>query len=466
MADRPVEESAIPTTPVPVIDPSVAASGTASTDTDRLDSDQLDPDPAADPRAGTPTPPPHRSIWRTIDDGPKAKPWRVLSIVLLVIGCVLAPLGVTTAWAKNLVTSQEAYLEAVSPLVTDPVIVTAAEARLVTGIDTAITNLQLADKISDELESLGLPPRLASLATGYLATFRTDITDAISKMVDELVQSPKLAEIWNQANARAHTAFVQIMQGQNPGRLNSINVDLSSAVTAVKQKLENSGVQWASQIPDIPIVFNLAGNADVLQIAGYYDTLVTLGTWLPVAALVLLLLSILIAPSRLGGLSKAAGWLAFSMVVLAVGLLVARQWLVSNAPSQPDVTQAFARQLTVNLQGTIRFVLVLSAVISVLAWMFGRSRSAAAVRNGVRGLAARVQDSRWQWVVRIGAGVIAAVLVLVLISLDDPGLVAALVLAALAGLFALVAASPGGSSGAAATMGKDPADQLGAPVGG
>ncbi len=463
MTDRPVDESAAPTTPVAVLSPSPSSIDPANVDAGLVDTGPVDKGSIGTGSSPVAPTPPRRRIWHAIDDGPKAKPWRVLSIVLLVIGCVLAPIGVTTAWAKNLVTSQEAYLEAVSPLVTDPVIVNAAEARLVAGIDTAISNLQLADKIGDELESLGLPPRLASLATGYLATFRTDITDAITKMVDELFQSPKLAEIWNQANAKSHTVFVQIMQGDNLGRLNSINVDLSSAVTSVKQKLENSGVQWASQIPDIPIVFNLAGNADVQQIAGYYDTLVTLGTWLPIIALVLLLLSIVIAPSRLGGLSKAAGWLAFSMVVLVVGLLVARQWLVSNAPSQPDVTQAFTRQLTVNLQGTIRFVLVLSAVISVLAWMFGRSRSARAVRGTVRGLAGRVQDSRWQWVVRIGAGVIALVLVLVLVSLDDPGLVAALVLAALAGLFALVAASPGGPS---ATVREEPVDQVAAPVGG
>ena len=89
-------------------------------------------------------------------------------------------------------------------------------------------------------------------------------------------------------------------------------------MAAVKPKLVSSGVSWASNIPDVPVVFNIAGNADVQMIAGYYDLLDTLGTWLPILAVVLLLLSILIAPSRLGGLAKAAGWLAFSMVVLTV----------------------------------------------------------------------------------------------------------------------------------------------------
>ena len=239
---------------------------------------------AAEPAAPPAEPPGAVKVWRTIDRGPQAKPWRVLSIVLLVLGCVLAPIGVTASWAKNLVTNQDAYLEAVSPLITDPVIISAAETRTVAAIDDAITNLQIADKITDELHSLGLPPKLATLATGYLATFRADITTAITKMVDELFQSPKLATVWDNANAKAHSDFVQIMQGHEPGKLHTVNVDLSSAVTEIKQKLTSSGVAWASQIPDIPVVFNIAGNADVQQIAGYYDLLDTLGTWLPILA--------------------------------------------------------------------------------------------------------------------------------------------------------------------------------------
>ena len=72
------------------------------------------------------------------------------------------------------------------------------------GSTTRSPTCNIADKIGDELQSLGLPPKLATLATAYLATFRTDITNAITKMVDELVQSPKLATIWD--NRERHAA--------------------------------------------------------------------------------------------------------------------------------------------------------------------------------------------------------------------------------------------------------------------
>ena len=100
-------------------------------------------------------------------------------------------------------------------------------------IDDAITKLQhrRQDRRPNCSRS-GLPPKLATLATGYLATFRADITNAITNMVDELVDSPKLATIWDNANAALHTKFVQVMQGAEPGKLHTLNVDLSSAVAA------------------------------------------------------------------------------------------------------------------------------------------------------------------------------------------------------------------------------------------
>lgn len=386
------------------------------------------------------------SAWHTIDHGPQRRVWRVLSITLLVLGCVLTPVAVTAKWASTMISDQDAYLAAVEPLATDPAIVSALENRVSSAIDEQITNLQLADKIGDELQSLGLPPKLATLATGYLATFRSDITNAIHNMVNELVTSPKFAELWNAANAKAHETFVTAMQGgydQDLQKLNSINLDLSQGVTAVKAKLASAGVSWANQIPDIPVVFNLTGQADLQQIAQYYDLINTLGTWLPWIVGLLLLASILIAPSRLGGLARAGFWVLMSLLVLVIGLAVGKSWLVSQSPLQPQVTQAFTQQLLVGMRDEIRALAFVAAVIAVVAWLFGRSRSAHALRRQARETAGLVQDARWYLWVRVGSGVIAAALVIWLLSMDDPRLLTAVLLVLLAGLFVVVAASPG-----------------------
>ena len=386
------------------------------------------------------------SVWRTIDHGPQKRVWRALSITLLVLGCVLTPVAVTAKWASTMISDQDAYLAAVEPLATDPAIVSALENRISSAIDEQITNLQLADKIGDELQSLGLPPKLATLATGYLATFRSDITNAINNMVDELVTSPKFAELWNAANAKAHETFVTAMQGgydQDLQKLHSINLDLSQGVTAVKQKLTSAGVSWASQIPDIPVVFNLTGQADLQQIAQYYNLLNNLGDWLPWIVGLLLLASILIAPSRLTGLARAGFWVLMSLLVLVIALAVGKSWLVSQSPLQPQVTQAFTQQLLIGMRDEIRALALVAAVVAVAAWLFGRSRSARALRRQTRETAGLVRDARWYLWIRLGSGVVAAALVIWLLSMDDPRLLTAVLLVLLAGLFVVIAASPG-----------------------
>ncbi|HEY5879447.1 MAG TPA: hypothetical protein VIU11_11080 [Nakamurella sp.] len=385
-------------------------------------------------------------VWRKVDQGPQKLVWRTLSIVLLVIGCILTPVAVTAKWASNVVTDQDTYLAAVEPLITDPVIVSAIENRLTGAIDDQISNLQLADKIGDELQSLGLPPKLATLATGYLATFRSDITDALHRMVNELVTSPKMAELWNAANAKAHTVFVQAMQGQfddDIDRLHSINVDLSEGAAQVKQKLVTAGVTWANQIPDVPVVITLSGQADLQQLAGYYNLFNDLAAWLPWIAALFLLASILLAPSRLTGLARAGFWVAASLLVLVVGLAIGKDWLVSESPLQPQVTQAFVQQLTGELRTDIRALVLVAAVVAAASWLFGRSRSANALRRQARETAGLVRDARWYLWVRIGAGLVAVGLLIWLLSMDDPRVVWAVLLVVLAGLAAVIAVSPG-----------------------
>ena len=354
---------------------------------------------------------------------------------------MLAPLAVGAGWARNLVVDQSAYLDAVGPLAEDPVILQAAEKRAVTAIDDAVTSLNLADRLEQELTELGLPPRLASLAGTLAPALRNQLMEGVTSIVNRVLNSDEFARGWVSANARAHDAFVKVMQGDTP-TADAVSVKLGALLATVREKLISSGAGWAEQLPEVPVNFEIADNATVQQVQGYYDVLNTLGRWLPIAAIVLLLLSVLIAPMRLRGLARAGFWLAVSMVVLSLGLLFARSYLVNNAPSQPDVTRAFARQLSVNLRDTIRLIGIVALVVAALSWLFGGSRSATSVRTGVRTLRARADGSPWGIVVRATAGVAALVLVLILFALDDPGVVLAVVLVVAAALLAFVAAAP------------------------
>jgi hypothetical protein len=52
-----------------------------------------------------------RQRWRTI-----------LAVLLIVVGCVLAPLAGVALWARNQVTNTDRYVRTVAPLASDPAI--------------------------------------------------------------------------------------------------------------------------------------------------------------------------------------------------------------------------------------------------------------------------------------------------------------------------------------------------------
>ena len=206
---------------------------------------------------------------RALEHGPQARVWRITSIVLLILGCVLAPLGLTAAWAKNLVTSEPAYLEAVGPLATNPVVIDAAQTRAVAAIDDAITNLHLADKLGDELTNLGLPPKLASLAEGFAPLLRAQITDVDHQRGAQGADQRRVRHGLAERECRGAQDFCRGDDRARPRtQISGVSVKLGSLIGTIKGKLAANGVAWASQIPDVPVQFDIANNADVKKVQG------------------------------------------------------------------------------------------------------------------------------------------------------------------------------------------------------
>ncbi len=373
-----------------------------------------------------------------------------MSAVLLVLGCVIAPVGLTANWARTLVTDQDAYLAAVAPLSGDPVIIGAARTALVDGIESAVAGLRLTERASEQLQGLGLPPLVASLVSAGVASWGGSAAgDAIERGVDRVLSSEQLSTIWLQANRTAHSAFVEVMRGGNPVPLHGLSVDLRAAVSQVKQRLESAGATWAAQIPDVPVVLDIAGNPDVQRLAGYYRALEIWGVVLPILAAVALLLSILTAGRRLAALGRAALGVIVSMIVLTVLLAIGRDWLTGQVSVHPEVTRAFADRVTMDLRVTIRTVVVLAAVLAALSVVFGDSPSAVGAREWFRRVTGAGADGTGWQILRVAAAMAAALLVGVLVW-ATPAAGWAVVVGVTAVLAGAVATGwPGGRAGSA-----------------
>src|SRR5215212_11429533 len=78
--------------------------------------------------------------------------WRTVMVVLLIVlGCVLAPLAGVAVWARNQVTDTDRYVTTVTPLASDPAIQQAITDQITAQVFTYIDIQALTTQVTDAL---------------------------------------------------------------------------------------------------------------------------------------------------------------------------------------------------------------------------------------------------------------------------------------------------------------------------
>ena len=91
------------------------------------------------PRAGRASPP-------AAEDSPPGRGWRALvAALLIVVGCVLAPLSVVAVWTASQVSDTSRYVANMEPLIKDPAIQNALTDKITNQIVTRINVAGLTD---------------------------------------------------------------------------------------------------------------------------------------------------------------------------------------------------------------------------------------------------------------------------------------------------------------------------------
>src|SRR5512132_4557236 len=93
------------------------------------------PDLTGDERGVASPGPAGRQRWRTI-----------VAVLLIVVGCVLAPLAGVAVWARNQVTNTDRYVRTVAPLARDPATQQALADQITAKIFTYIDVQGLTDQ--------------------------------------------------------------------------------------------------------------------------------------------------------------------------------------------------------------------------------------------------------------------------------------------------------------------------------
>ena len=309
---------------------------------------------------------------------------RGLVAVLVVIGCVLAPLSVLSVWIRNTLLDTDQYVETVGPL-----------------IDNTDVQEALANRITNALiQGTGVEQRIANALPSQASFVAPAVADGLEQFVDKtalrLVQSDAAETVWDTVNRRAHAQVVALLEGTGRGdsvttRNGEVVVNLGPLVGRVQSALEDRGINVfdadAARRVDREIVLIQSDSLKSAQ--NITDLLQKLAYVLPIITLLAFALAIGLSGNRRRTIVRGALGVALGMGLLLVLFNFGRHFYLDALPATVNENAAAAvyDQLLAFLRLSLRTAFVVALVVSLAAWLSGPGNVAVRVRSGVAGLA-------------------------------------------------------------------------------
>ncbi|MFD1504614.1 hypothetical protein FE374_12630 [Georgenia yuyongxinii] len=380
----------------------------------------------------------------------------VAAALVILLGCVLAPLSVIATWLDTQVTDTDAYVETVAPVIEDPAVQDAIAATVTTEVFNALGLEEIATQAMTAIAgSTDLPPELQERIVALAGPAVDGVEGFVGSQVDRVVASDQFAAAWVQANRLVHRQLVAVLTGDTREGVSvangQVSIDIAPFVEIVKERLVDRGLTVAARIPEIHKSFVLFDVPNLPAAQSAFGLLNTLGTALPFVTVAVLFAGVLIAPHRRRALVWVGIGVALSMVVLALLLAAGRSAYLNAVPAD-----LLAREPAAGLFDTIvrflrtglRAAFVLGVVVAATAYLTGPSPAAVGIRNALSNGTGRLRElagapgglagervaarlSAYRRAIRVTVLVLAAV---VLLFWDRPSGVDVLVVALIVGV--------------------------------
>jgi hypothetical protein len=314
----------------------------------------------------------------------------------VVLALVLALVSSLTVWVERQALDTDAWTETSVELLEDD------ETRA--AISTYIVNQVFTGERLPEFQAR-LPEQLAPLA----APLAAGLEDVARRTTDRLLATPAFQTLWEEANRRAHTRLVAILEEKDTGALESTDGDVVLDLTPLVQRVRDRLGIENPRNPD-------AGKITVMssdQLATAQDA-VRLIRVLSVFA-VLVVIALIAGALWLGEgrrrtllLATGAGLVLVGIILLAIRRITGDaliEELATNPTVKPSADHAWLISTSL-LRDLAVGLMVIGVVAAVGAWLAGPSRYATGAR---RVMAPRVGNP---WAVH---GVVIAIVGLLLV---------------------------------------------------
>ena len=265
---------------------------------------------------------------------------KVLSAVLIVLACVLVPLGGLSAWAKYEIGDTGRYVDTMAPLAAG------------SDVQGAITDT-VTDGVMDQIE---------------VGPLEGEVRAYVRRAVRSFTGTEAFRVAWNTANRTAHDAVLRALRSDHEG---AVTLDLAPVTRQLKTQLAHDHVPLANRIPVEHTEITVLEGQELSSLRKGFHVLEIAGFWFPLAAVTLAVGGILLAVRRRQAVTATALGMALGAALLAIATVVGRALTLSDLP--PNVSRAAAGAVYDALTSTLRtatwFILVLGLTVAATAWV-------------------------------------------------------------------------------------------------
>jgi hypothetical protein len=149
--------------------------------------------------------------------------WRTpVATLLIVLGCLLAPLSVLGIWTANQVSDTNRYVATMTPLIHDPAVQRALTDKITSKIVVEINVPALTNQTAAQLNQRGLP-RAATLVQNFSGSIASAVQGSVHNGVARIITSPAMANAWVQVNTVGHQQLVAALSGRGSTAITTSN---------------------------------------------------------------------------------------------------------------------------------------------------------------------------------------------------------------------------------------------------
>jgi hypothetical protein len=308
----------------------------------------------------------------------------VIAWVLIVLASLLIPLSVISGWAITTVTNTDQYVATMAPLARNPVI----QDHLATKATNALFSSHVVqDKVTSALPSSAKP---------LVQPVVSQVKSYVHGIALQVLESENFGKLFDTLNRHTHDAVVDILTGKQSAATKRLEqgggivLNLTPALNQIIDKANARGVTLFNPLKPIlaegkeKLGFTIISQDQVSKFSGLFNLIVKLRWVTPIAALVIGILSIVIAVKRRKTLLRLTVGIALFTLVLLGFLSYGRNVFIEQATSHhldSGVSAAVWDTLLRFLKTNLRWTLLASVIVAFFAWVFGPARYAVWIRS-------------------------------------------------------------------------------------